>query len=212
MKEPLKASAPKAKFNLAAEGDLKGEGNFYALAAADGAVFATSNGDDTKGWVARANYEGNAVKGFTRYLATKEAVEVDAPVGITTSPKGELVIGQMGEINVPNDSLLTFYDPKTKEKLLNLKTELHDITGLAYSPRGQLYATDFAWMDTTQGGLFQLLKDTDKKVRTKKIVSLDKPTALAFGPDGTLYVTVIGPEAKEGEPKKGAVMKIDPGL
>jgi hypothetical protein len=90
--------------------------------------------------------------------------------------------------------------------LLNLKTELHDITGLAYSPRGQLYAVDFAWLDTTQGGLFQLLKDEAKGIRTKKILPLDKPTAMAFGPDGALYVTIIAGE------KNGKLIKIDPGL
>lgn len=209
MKEPLKASAPKASFKLPAEGEIKGEGNFYALTQVMGAIYVTCNGDDTKGWVSRAALEGNNVTGFERYLATKEATQVDAPVGITTSPRGELVVGQMGEINVPNDSLLTFYDPKTKETLLNLKTELHDITALAYSPspRSQLYALDFAWMDTTQGGLFQILKDAEKGVRTKKIVALDKPTAMAFGPDGSLYITQIGPEAK-----KGSLMKVEPGL
>ncbi len=207
MKEPLKVDAAKASFTLAANGDIKGEGNFYALAVNEKGIFVTCNGDDTKGWVSRAAREGNTVSGFERYLATKEAVQVDAPVAATMSSRGELLIGQMGEINVPNDSLITFYDPESKSVLLNLKTELHDIASLAYSPRGQLYALDFAWMDTTQGGLFQLLKDEAKGVAAHKIVGLDKPTAMAFGPDGTLYITVVGPEAK-----KGQLVKIDPGL
>jgi glucose/arabinose dehydrogenase len=206
MKEPLKADKMKANFKLAATDDLKGEGNFYALAATPDAIFVTSNGDDTKGWVARATYKGSDVTGFERYLATKEATEVDAPVGVTISPRGELVVGQMGEINVPNDSLLTFYDPATKEKLLNLKTNLHDITALAYSPRGQLYALDFAWSDTKQGGLFQMLSEGDKGLKTKKIVELDKPTAMAFDSEGALYITVVGEE------KKGKLLKIAPGL
>lgn len=208
-KEPIQASAAKSTFKLPAEGEIKGEGNFYALAQVHGAIYVTCNGDDTKGWVSRATLEGNKITGFERYLATKEATSVDAPVGITTSPRGELVVGQMGEINVPNDSLLCFYDPKSKELLLNLKTELHDITALAYSPapRGQLYALDFAWLDTQQGGLFQILKDAEKGIRTKKIVGLDKPTAMAFAPDGTLYITLIGPESKNG-----SLVKIDPGL
>ncbi len=205
-KEPIKADKSKASFKLEAKDDIKGEGNFYALAATPDAIFVTCNGDDTKGWVSKAAYKGSDVTGFERYLDTKTAVEVDAPVGVTVSPRGELVIGQMGEINVPNDSLLTFYDPATKEKLLNLKTELHDITALAYSPRGQLYALDFAWADTKQGGLFQILADGDKGVRTKKIVELDKPTAMAFDAEGALYITVIGEE------KKGKLLKVAPGL
>ncbi len=196
MKEPLKADKMKASYKLPAKDDIKGEGNFYALAKTDDAIYVTCNGDDTKGWVSRAAYKGNEVTGFERYLATKEATEVDAPVGVTVSPRGELVVGQMGEITVPNDSLLTFYDPATKEKLLNLKTNLHDITALAYSPRGQLYALDFAWADTKQGGLFQILADGKEAVKTKKIAELDKPTAMVFDGEGALYVTVIGEEKK----------------
>jgi DNA-binding beta-propeller fold protein YncE len=206
MKEPLKADKMKASYKLAGSDELKGEGNFYALAKTDDAIYVTCNGDDTKGWVSRATYKATDVTGFERYLATKEAVEVDAPVGITVSPRGELVIGQMGEITVPNDSLLTFYDPASKEKLLNVKTNLHDITALAYSPRGQLYALDFAWADTKQGGLFQLLSEGKDSVKTKKIAELDKPTAMVFDAEGALYVTVIGEE------KKGKLLKVAPGL
>lgn len=206
MKEPLKADKMKASFKLAASGDIKGEGNFYALAKTDDAIYVTCNGDDTKGWVSKAAYKGADLTGYERYLETKTATEVDAPVGITVSPRGELVVGQMGEITVPNDSLITFYEPGSKTKLLNLKTNLHDITAIAYSPRGQLYVLDFAWNDTKQGGLFQILADTKEAAKTQKIVELDKPTAMAFDAEGALYITVIGEE------KKGKLLKVAPGL
>ncbi len=206
--KPVKADAMKASFPLAESGELKGEGNFYALAATPDGVFVTCNGDDTKGWVSKATLKGTEVGPFERYLATKEPTEVDAPVGITISPEGYLVVGQMGEITVPNDSLLTFYDATSKEMLLNIKTNLHDITAVAYSPRKQLYVLDFAWNDTTQGGLFQVLKDeqAESGIRTKKIMSLDKPTAMAFDADGALYITTIGEE------KKGQLIQVPPGL
>lgn len=206
MKEPLKADKMKASYKLAAADDIKGEGNFYALAKTEDAIYVTCNGDDTKGWVSRANYKGADVSSYERYLDTKTATEVDAPVGITVSPRGELVVGQMGEVTVPNDSLITFYNAASKTKLLNLKTNLHDITALAYSPRGQMYALDFAWVDTKQGGLFQILADTKEAAKTKKIVELDKPTAMVFDAEGALYITVIGEE------KKGKLLKVAPGL
>jgi DNA-binding beta-propeller fold protein YncE len=207
--KPVKADAMKASFPLAEAGELKGEGNFYALAATADAIYVTCNGDDTKGWISRATLKGTEVGPFERYLATKEATQVDAPVGITISPEGGyLVVGQMGEITVPNDGLLTFYDATSKEMLLNLKTNLHDITAVAYSPRKQLYVLDYAWADTTQGGLFQILKDekAESGMRTKKIMSLDKPTAMVFDADGALYITTIGEE------KKGQLIQVPPGL
>lgn len=198
-----------------AKGDVSnsGEGNFYALAKSDEAIYISSNGDDTKGWVLKAPIEANKVTDLTGFIPTKEKTEVDAPVGITMNPKGYIVVGQMGEINLPQDSLLTFYSPDDGEMSLNLETSLFDIVALAYSPTERLFALDFAWMDSSQGGLFRLeseeKEDGTQGVFANKLVSLDKPTAMAFAPDGTLYVTVFG-TAEEGaeDSASGKLLKI----
>jgi glucose/arabinose dehydrogenase len=193
-----------------------GEGNFYALAASKTALFATSNGDDTKGWVVKTDLSDNTPAGLKPFIATKVAVEVDAPVGITFAADGNLVVGQMGEINVPTDSLLTVYDPATGKLLWKATTGLFDIAALAYSPKtGKLYALDFAWMDTKLGGLFRLdvtKTDGGATVKAEKVASLDKPTAMAFGNDGTLYVTVFGTAAEGSTAKPGQLLKITGGL
>ena len=198
-----KTSAAKTKFQVGPIGpgddSQKGEGNFYALAVGKDAIYITSNGDDTKGWVAKIDIAGGKPGKLTPFIKTKVATNVDAPVGIAIDSHGSIVVGQMGEINVPKDSLLTYYDAHGEMKL-NAKTDLFDIAALAYSPSGKLYAIDFAWMDAAQGGLYRLdtKVDGDKlEVKAEKVVSLDKATALAFTPDGKLYVTVFG-TAKEG--------------
>jgi DNA-binding beta-propeller fold protein YncE len=194
-----------------------GEGNLYAIAVTPTAIYVTCNGDDTKGWVARAEINGTKYGKLERWLPTKEMVQVDAPVGIAISERGEIVVGQFGENNKPHDSLVTFYSAKTGKMILNLQTNLYDITGLAYSPKTKLlYATDFAWMATGEGGLFRLdatQGEGAQAVKSTKIASLDKPTALAFAPDGTLYITVIGPKGEnENASKQGKLLKIAPGL
>jgi DNA-binding beta-propeller fold protein YncE len=198
---------------LAAADGVLGEGNLYALALTPTALYVTCNGDDTKGWVGRAEISGTKLGKLERWLPTKEMVEVDAPVGITINKEGDIVVGQFGENNKPNDSLLSFYNAKTGKLVLNLETKLYDITGLAYSPKtGLLYATDFAWMKTDEGGLFRI-DASPTGVKTTKLASLDKPTALAFAPDGTLYITVIGPKAEgENASKQGKLLKVAPGL
>jgi hypothetical protein len=187
------------------------------VAATKAAIYVTCNGDDTKGWVAKVDINGAKFGPLQRFIPTKEAVEVDAPVGITISERGEIVIGQMGEINKPHDSLLTFYSAKTGMKILNLETGLYDISAVAYSPKTKLlYAADFAWMAEGEGGLFRLdanPANTATALKTVKIAALDKPTAMAFAPDGTLYITVIGPKkADENTAKDGKLLKIAPGL
>ena len=199
--KPIKADQMKSSFSLPETDEIKGEGNFYALAATAEAIYVTCNGDDTKGWVSKATVSGSEVSDYKRYLATKEATSVDAPVGITVSREGYLVVGQMGEINVPGDSLLTFYTTEGEMKM-NLETGLHDISAVAYSKRRQLYVLDYAWADPTQGGLFQIIKDKEAEsgIKVEKIMSLDKPTAMAFDADGSLYITAVG-EAKDANSK-----------
>lgn len=206
----IKADAMDASFALAESDEIKGEGNFYALASDGEAVYVTCNGDDTKGWVAKATIKDGTLVDFQRYLATKEATEVDAPVGIAFSPQdqgGYMVVGQMGEITIPGDSLLTFYNGDKKMRL-NIETGLHDICAVAYSYRKHLYVLDYAWADTTQGGLFQIIgdKEADSGIRAEKLMPLDKPTAMAFAADGSLYITVLG-EAADAD-SKGMLIQV----
>jgi hypothetical protein len=209
--EPIKADAALASFSLAATDRIKGEGDFYGLAATRKALYVTCNGDDARGWIGRAEVKDGAVVSFQRFIATKEATGVDAPAAVTISPRGEVVIGQMGEMNEARDSLLTFYNALNGRALLNLETGLYDITALAYSPDGQLYATDFASKKTNEGGLFQLIStiaNGKQAVMAKKIVALDRPTAMAFGKDGALYVTVFGTAEQGSDRKPGRLLKI----
>jgi hypothetical protein len=206
----IKADKMKASLGPIKPGEQskKGEGNFYGLAIGNNSLYVTSNGDDTKGWVLKADVKDGSASNLAPYIATKEATGVDAPVGIVFNPKGWIVVGQMGEISVPADSLLTFYSPKDGKMLLNLETGLNDIVALAYSPKGRLYALDFSWIDASKGALYRLDDDGKGGVEAVKVTDLDKPAAMAFAPDGTLYVTVFGSAEGGGTKGSGKVLKI----
>jgi len=195
----------------------KGEGNFYQAVVWKDAIYVTSNGDDTKGWIVVSKIADGKPGELTPTIATKEATQTDAPVAITVSPdKSELVVGQMGEVSQAGDALLTFYNADGK-LTKSYKTGLNDITGLAYSPTGKLYATDFAWLDNAaeadakQGGLYELVIEGDE-VKPKKILALDRPTALAFDKEGGLYITVFSRGKDTGEKPAGGLVRLDPGL
>ncbi|MDG2015227.1 MAG: hypothetical protein P8J33_17105 [Pirellulaceae bacterium] len=207
----IKADAMVSSMKLAPTEEIKGEGNFYAVAVAGDSVFVSCNGDDTKGWVSKATIKDGKFSGYARNIATKEAVEVDAPVGLTIDPKnGHIVVGQMGEITVPGDGLLTFYSAGNGEMLANFETGLSDITSVAYDTKSyQMYALDFNWIDTKAGGLYHLTKatvDGEPGVECTKVMALDKATAMVIASDGHAYVTVIG--TAEGDQLGGKLLKI----
>ena len=212
------AKMHKALGPLKADGDLAGEGNFYGVAVTKAAILVTSNGDDTKGWLAKSSYKSpEAIEPLERFIATKEHVDVDAPTAITVAPKDHIVVSQMGEIDKANDSLLTFYDAASSKLLLSLKTGLHDIVALAYgsphepSKKSHLYALDFSWSQPSEGGLFRLDASLDEEGRQKitstRLSALEKPTAMALGADKALYVTILGKDEESGQ-----LIKFKPGL
>ncbi|PQO26013.1 hypothetical protein C5Y96_21415 [Blastopirellula marina] len=218
-KEALAADAGQKTNPLAAEGDIPGEGNFYGVAIDAGEIYTTANGDDKKGWVARVTVDKEKVGKLERFIATKESVNVDAPAAIAISPRREVVVGQMGEINDQKDSLLTFYDQKSKSLLLSLPAEVFDLVGLAFSPKtGRLYAVDYSWADPKQGGLYRLdavRRDGKQVVKATKLLDLDQPTALAFNNEGELFITLFGNGDGKDEsktPATGKLLKIGEGL
>jgi hypothetical protein len=184
----------------------KGEGNYFGIVADDKAIYVTSNGDDTKGWILKAEGKNGEYGPLKPFIATKPLVNVDAPAAITLDEHGHLVVGQMGEVNVAGDSLLTVYDAQSGKLITSAKTGLSDLVGLAYS-KGKLYGIDFSWADPKNGGLYRIeLSGEDKKeatVKTEKLCSLDKPAAMAFGTDGKLYIAEFGTEgtAKDADGK-----------
>jgi hypothetical protein len=189
---------------------IKGEGNFYGVVATPTGIYVTCNGDDTKGWVAKAYVKDGKIGKLQLKIATKEATEVDAPGPITTTKSGKgVLVGQIGEVTVPGDSLVTIYSGNGK-MLRNLTTGLNDIAGIAWSPSGKLFATDFSWVDATKGGLFSvnLGKKEATEAKTKKLLSLDKPTGIAFDADGNAYIAVFGTVAEGSDKPAGQLLKV----
>ena len=184
----------------------KGEGNFYGVATNGKSIYITCNGDDTKGWVAHSAVTDGKAGPLKLSIATKVATGVDAPGPAVFSPAGKLVVGQIGEVNVAGDSLLTIYgaDGKLETKIA---CGLSDICGLAYHPKtGKLYATDFSWIDATKGGLFVIDTNAPKgKDTTTKLVGLDKPAGCAFDTEGNLFIAVFG--VADGKPT-GKIVKV----
>jgi len=189
---------------------IKGEGNFYGVAANEGRIFVTCNGDDTKGWVASARVKDGKPGKLKLTIATKEATEVDAPGPVTFTKMGKgVIVGQIGEVNLEGDSLITIYSAAGKMNR-NLTTPLNDVAGLAWSGSGKLYATDFSWVDASKGALYQLMlgKKDSKAAKAKKILDLDKPTGIAFDEDGNAYIAVFGTAAEGSDEPAGQIIKV----
>jgi hypothetical protein len=192
----------------------RGEGNFYGVAATAKALYFTANGDDTKGWILAAPLNNGVPGELKPFIATKEKVKVDAPVAITLSPEGKLVVGQMGEVAAPPDSLVCVYNEAGELEIRAELEDIFDICALAYSPKTKkLYGVDFNWPGKEPGALLSIEIKKGAGVEgtaiVKKIMDLDKPTGMAFKADGTLYVTSLGTAAAGSTEKPGKLLKIN---
>ena len=177
---------------LAANDDEPAEGDFFAMAATRNRLFVCCHGSDV-GWVATAEWAGEGIENFKRYLPTRKLSRLPGPGGITISPDGHLVVAQMGKRDQAGDSTVCFYDENGK-LLDKFETGLNDIVSLAYGPKnGNLYALDFSWEDPNKGGLYKLVAvDSQIGCEAVLIAKLPRPTSMAFDQSGRLWVTACG--------------------
>jgi len=220
--------------------DGKNEGMFYGLSVARArdtkkatAIFATCQGDDSKGYVAKADVDTNGqVSNFRRYIETMKPRQDDqlapAPTAITINQKGEVLVCQMGGHDDADSTIALYRNDAGNgfadgERLANFPTGLNDITGIAYSPmsrqgrtEGQLYVTDFRWPGTELGGLYHIfsvaLSEGKQGVQANLVIELDKPTAMAFHQSGALYITVLGTPVEGSSQPAGKLIRIPKNL
>lgn len=192
-----------------------GEGWYWGVAALPEGVYAASRANDETGWVCRSFIAREIVSEPSRLVDCKSLTHIGAPMALATSPRGELLVGEAGQLDTARDSHLLFLNPKNGKLLLSLSVPLYDLVGLGYSPQtGLLYGVDLSLAQPGEGGLFRLdaaFQDGHNEIKAVKIAALDRPTALAFAPDGTLYITQLG-AVKSGDERTGQVVKIAPGL
>jgi hypothetical protein len=145
-----------------------------------------------------------------RFAAPRDGTKRDAPWAIAVGDGGYVVVGWVGSAEVPADSRLEFYNPTSRDRLLELTTDRYDITGLAYNPKSRnLYAADVAWMDSSKGGVFRIDEASERGAAhciAVRIAEVPRPTALAFAPNGTLYVTALGKAV--GDAPHGMLLRI----
>ena len=192
-----------------------GSGYFYGLVSTGDAIYATCSGADTTGWVAKAEVQNRRPHNLERFPAATPGGPTGTPVGITVNYRGHVVVSQVGAAGQEKDSLLTFYHAQNGRVLMQQKTGLDDVVGLAYSRNdrtGRLYAVDAAWSNPKEGGLYRLdsvsQQDGTLVLKAVRILPVDRPSALAFDPDGVLYLTLFGPADENAAQKPGQLLKI----
>lgn len=204
----LKEADAQNRFALSGSAERAAEGNFSAVLIYNGHLYATCRGDDSKGWIARADRADQNLSNFRRYSASKDLGTVGNPLALAQSPEGFLAVALAGNFDATPDAHLAFLDEAGALKA-QFQIGLHDVTGLAYGPKsGRLFALDLDWADPTQGGLYQLLEsNVADRAEARLVLKLDRPTSAAFDSAGNLYVTVLGPAAP-AQPPAGQLLKI----
>lgn len=182
------------------------DGNFWGMVKLENYLLVTCGDDMRNGWIARAPVRSNRPTNLKRFFSTARSVQTRGPHGITTSPQGEIVISQTGEVQDSDDSLLLFFGPEG-DFLDSFKTGLNDIYDLAYGPnQGRLYAVDFCNARPNEGGLYKLV-GTREGCRSVRMAKLPRPSSLVFAENGDLYVTTVGRFVEGAEVSNGMILR-----
>ena len=209
--EPVSAGSARYRVGPIPQGEYshRGEGNYFALQVHNGAIYVTSHGDDTKGWISKVTFDGPTPVTLQPVIAAKTATGVDGPSGLAVLPNNKLLVSQTGELHERPDSLLSVFDPVSGELEQKMETGLYDITAILIHPTtGTIYALDFAWAVPEEGGLYSLEVNDDRgQIVATKHASLLHPTAMAVTTDGDLIVTCVEDQDEQTD-ARGKVYRV----
>ncbi len=207
-------SAAATRYLVTSSDPAQSGGNFTGICSTAKSVFAVCQDSGDKGWMARISVQAGQAISFERYLATSSATGVASPYALTTSPRGDVIVSQIGKLRGGRDSHIAFFGAVNRQLLLDTTPGLYDVTGLAFGADGQLYATDLAWEQPDQGGLFQIvsvLADGKQSAEARRVATIERPTGLAAGKDGILYITSLGGGSAAVGSDTGTLWKFNPG-
>ncbi len=206
-----------------ANGDRRWQ--LQGVAVVGSAMMCAMTSPDGRSGVARFLIQNPAALGVaTSYgpcelFATTESGRKERFVCLTSSPRGEMVLGHQVQAE-QRESRITFYRATDGYPLLQLATGVPSLTALAYGPRqpggaaSHLYALDSS-RAADGGGLYRLdaaFAEGQVGIQAQKLASLDRPTAMAWGADGALFVTLLGEEAAETAQPAGKLVRFPPSL
>lgn len=199
-------------------------GGFLGVATGSDSIFATSVSQDGQGWLIQVDVKKSDLlddpSGFGRmrhFIDTSATVQRSQPAALTLSPRGEVLVGFLGELNETQDAGLTFFRATDGALLLDLPLELYDLVALHYGEglKPSLYALDLAWSRPSEGGLFRLdsvLQNGLIGISAQRLATLTRPTAMTRGLDGALYITTLGPSERENQDQpQGRVWRVHVG-
>ncbi|MCA9102229.1 MAG: hypothetical protein R3C10_08800 [Pirellulales bacterium] len=185
-------------------------GNYFGIAANESVLFTTFNGRQSGGGLARSTITDGTPGELEQIAIEGPADGYAAPTAIAIGRRGELVVAQMGSLDVPADSRISFFDSRNGRAYLDVPTGLNDVTGLAISPKtGRMYATDFSHIAPDEGGLYRidLVKDAGEWIcEPVRLMTLNAPSGLAFRDDGELMITTF--KSHSSEHKGGLLIRI----
>jgi hypothetical protein len=201
--DKLLAENSKQSIDLPKGDDAKGIRSFHDLVrtlpndkVAD-VLVAAANGERGPAGIWKIAVRANTLGDIAPFAAAKSKVNQTAIGGTAIANPGFIAIAAGSDDDSKNASVLRFLNPADGRVILQAKTGLSEIVGLAYSPTtGNLFAAD-----GKTGAVYRLddSGDSDNPAcKAVKIADIARPTALVFAADGSLFVTSLGKSNEEG--------------
>ncbi len=195
----LPADRPRQQLDLPA-------GNAWTIArtkandAVPDLLVVAATGTDPQPGLLQSRVQADFLGKLQPFGGESSAGGLSAPLTVTVSPRGYVVVCQAGALDSSRDSKISILNPANGSPIMSFDANLRDVTGVAYGT-DNVYAIDFSAAAPDDGGVYRI-EAVDgpgaPACKAVKVADVRHLTAMAFGPDGALYVTTFGDGDADG--------------